>query len=259
VTSIDYGEVTERPGLGISGIQLARCIHRYQTAASYAAGKDVLEVACGAGQGLGYLGTRARAVVGADYSDSNLALVREHYGRRIPLVRLDAEALPFRSATFDVIVLLEAIYYLRHPGRFVAEARRVLRAPGCVIVSTVNAAWPDFGRSPYAYEYLDTNALRALFSDAGFKVELLGAFAESGGPIASLRSLIRRFAFRFALVPGSLRARALVKRFVYGPLLKQPAELAPDVTSDEPLERIEPGVRDTRHSILYAVATHDPD
>jgi SAM-dependent methyltransferase len=251
----DYEQITERPGIPISRIQLARGIHRYQTAAAGAEGKDVLEVACGSGQGLGLLGRRARRVVGGDYVASNLRLAREHYGTRATLVQLDAETLPFGDGTFDVVVLLEAIYYLSHADRFIAETVRVLRRPGRVIISSVNCAWPDFGRSPYATKYFDTNELRALLRDAGVSAEIFGAFAERGGLVASARSLIRRAAFRWRLVPGSLRARGLLKRLVHGPLQRQPAELPADAQSEEPLVPIPPGVRDTEHSILYAVGT----
>ena len=257
MTRIDYGAVTERPDLAISRIQLARGAHRYQSAASGVTGREVLEVACGSGQGLGLLARAASRVVGGDYLASNLEIARAHYGERIPLVQLDGEALPFKDGAFDAVILLEAIYYLRDPKRFVAEARRVMRRRGRIFISSVNCGWPDFGESPYATEYLDSNELRALLASAGFAVEIFGSFPERGGPLISMRSLVRRVAFRLDLVPGSLHARAVLKRLVYGPLLRQPAELGPDLRPAEPLVPIPPGVRDTRHSILYAVGVYE--
>ena len=98
-----------------------------RNSARYCEGRQVLEVGCGAGSGLGYLGTRARRVVAGDYTHELLAMARSHYGPRFPLVRLDGEHLPFRERGFDVVLLYEAIYYLQDAGRFVDEARRVLR------------------------------------------------------------------------------------------------------------------------------------
>jgi SAM-dependent methyltransferase len=260
MTNVDYSDVTERPGLAISSIQLARAIHRYQTAAKCATGRKVLEVACGSGQGLGILADAARSVVGGDYSASNLGLARQQYVGRLPLVQLDAGRLPFCAESFDVVVLLEAIYYLEDPARFVAEAKRILRRPGRIVISTVNCAWPDFGKSPHASVYFDANQLRKLLSDVGWSARIFGAFPEGGGTrTAAIRSAVRRIAFRLNMVPGSLRARAVLKRLVYGPLLRLPAELDPEIRVNEPLVEIPPGVRDTTHSILYALATDESD
>jgi 2-polyprenyl-3-methyl-5-hydroxy-6-metoxy-1,4-benzoquinol methylase len=63
----DYCTVTELPGSNATKEQLARLYHRYHFAAGFCEGKDVLEVACGAGQGLGYLARKAKSVVGGDY------------------------------------------------------------------------------------------------------------------------------------------------------------------------------------------------
>ena len=48
----EFINVTEIDGQLISQEQLMRTCHRYHWAAQYCEGKDVLEVACGAGQGL---------------------------------------------------------------------------------------------------------------------------------------------------------------------------------------------------------------
>src|SRR5574340_14430 len=127
---IDYSDVTELPGGRASREQLSRLRHRYRTAAPYCVGKDVLEVGCGAGQGLGYLAKQARRMVGGDYTHANLRRAREYYGEHARLVRLDAHELPFPDASFDVLLLFEAIYYLRTPDEFLAESRRVLRNRG---------------------------------------------------------------------------------------------------------------------------------
>ncbi len=251
----DYSDVTEVPGLPVSRIQLARTYHRYEIARSYVRGKDVLEVACGAGQGLGVLARDARSIVGGDYTEANLATARRTYDGRVALVRFDAQALPFTAGSFDVVVLLEALYYLPDPDVAVAELVRVLRPRGRVVISSVNHAWPDFGRSIRSTRYLDSRELGELMRTHGLHVEVFGAFAEATGPVASARSLVRRAAMRLGLVPGSLRAKAMLKRFFYGPLLSQPAQLDPSVSTGEPLRPIPDGMRDERHSILYAIGT----
>ena len=106
----DYTTVTEVPGSQATREQQARLYHRYHTAGNYAAGKRVLEVACGSGLGLGYLGRTAASVVGGDYTEKLLRIAQSYYGDGVPLVRLDAHHLPFRNQAFDLVIILEAIY-----------------------------------------------------------------------------------------------------------------------------------------------------
>jgi cyclopropane fatty-acyl-phospholipid synthase-like methyltransferase len=51
----EYIHVTEIPGNKASAEQIERLYHRYHFASAFCQGKEVLEVACGAGMGLGYL------------------------------------------------------------------------------------------------------------------------------------------------------------------------------------------------------------
>lgn len=251
----DFAEVTEVPGLPVTRVQLARTYHRYEVARRHVRGGDVLEVACGAGQGLGYLAREARSVVGGDYTASNLVAARRTYQGRLPLVRLDAQRLPFPGATFDVVLALEALYYFPDAERAIAECVRVLRGGGRLVVSSVNRAWPDFGRSIRSTRYFDSRELADLLRSRALDAEMFGAFPESTGPAAAARSLLRRAANRLGLVPGSLRAKAALKRFFYGPLVPQPAELDPTIVTGVALVPIPPGARDERHSILYAIGT----
>ena len=142
-----YATVTEIPGAQASAEQLARMAHRYAFAVALCAGKDVLEVACGAGLGLGALAKVAGKVVGGDIDESLVALARAHYAGRpkIEIHRLDAHQLPFPDQSFDVVLLFEAIYYLASPEKFLAEASgffgrkarwRSVRSTGSGAIST---------------------------------------------------------------------------------------------------------------------------
>ena len=52
----------------------------------------------------------------------------------------DAESIPFADETIDTAVSAEMIYYLARPQRFIAEACRVLRPGGRLVLSTTNPA-----------------------------------------------------------------------------------------------------------------------
>src|SRR5437899_2692512 len=92
-----FEDVTETTGVPVTG-EGARMIYtRYTVAATLAVGRRTLELGCGGGSGLGLVGASARSLMGGDISAPLLHTVRSHYGHRFPLVRLSAEALPFRA------------------------------------------------------------------------------------------------------------------------------------------------------------------
>lgn len=56
-----FWTITEAPSTGASTEQMSILYTRYNVARRYAAGRDVLEVACGAGVGLGLIAGIAKA------------------------------------------------------------------------------------------------------------------------------------------------------------------------------------------------------
>jgi SAM-dependent methyltransferase len=222
----DYSTVTETPGDKITREAASMLVTRYAHAARYCAGKDVLEVGCGSGHGLGYIATRARRVVAGDYTHRLLKIAGERYGSTFPLVRLDAEGLPFASSCFDVVVLHEAIYYLQSPERFVSEARRVLRPGGRLIVSTVNREWDDFNPSPFSHWYPNAAGLRTMLEAHFSSVDVYASFPVCGSsPALAVRSFLKRCAVRFGLMPKTMGGKRLLKRVFFGGLVAVPAEI----------------------------------
>lgn len=108
----DYVSVTEIAGDEVTQEQIDRLCNRYYWAGHYCAGKDVVEAACGSGQGLGYLSGIAGSFEAGDYSDEILFIARRHYGERIAIQQFDAQDMPFEDKSKDVIILFEAIYYI---------------------------------------------------------------------------------------------------------------------------------------------------
>jgi ubiquinone/menaquinone biosynthesis C-methylase UbiE len=223
----DFTAVTEVPGLGASREQRAMLFTRYAYAARLCDGKtDLLEVACGSGQGLGYLAGKARRVVGGDYTEALVQRARRHYGGRVAFVRLDAHALPFGGASFDVVLLYEAIYYLAEPDRFVAECRRVLRSNGVLVVCTVNKEWPDFNPSPYSVAYCSARDLTDLLRRHRFDVKLYGAFPVAASSLKDrVVSRLKRTAVALNLIPRTMKGKELLKRMFFGPLTPLPQEI----------------------------------
>lgn len=251
----DYTDVTEAHGTQITSEALDMMWTRYAFAARYCENREVLEVACGAGQGLGALGRRARRIVGGDYTPRLLAMARTQYGNRIPLTQLDAGALPFHSQSFDVVVLFEALYYLPDPAAFVREARRVIRPGGHVVVCTVNCEWADFNPSPFSTRYLTAEQLRQLLEAEGLTVSLYAGFPVSAAsPRDRVVSLVKQLAVRSGLMPKTMRSKRLLKRLFLGRLVDLPGDLTESKGSfREPME-LKTASPAASYKVLYAVA-----
>jgi SAM-dependent methyltransferase len=218
----------------------------------HAAGRDVLEVGCGAGLGLGWLAEVARRAVGGDYCASNLQRAQNHYQGRVPLLRFDAAAMPFGARSFDVVVLFESLYYLPWPRTFLAECARLLRPGGLVVIATVNPEWSGFHPSPFAQRYFSAAELCELLSSAGFAVEVSGAFRETAGSARErLISRLKRGASAAGLIPKTMRGKETLKRIFFGPLDPLPAEIVADGLGYTPPAAIKPNEA-ADYTVLYA-------
>jgi SAM-dependent methyltransferase len=253
----DYTGVTETPGTLVSREAASMAISRYELVRRLAAGGRVLEVACGSGQGLGYVARSAALVVGGDITPEFLAHAQGHYRGRVPLAQFDAHDLPFATASFDLVAIHEAIYYMRSPRRVFEECRRVLKPEGALVVSSINPAWADFNPSPYAVGYLGAGELNARLQEVFRSVEILFGFA-TGRPtiLGLLVSTLKRLAVRLKVIPKTMRGKTILKRIFLGPLLPVPAELTDGlVPIDEPQRA---HVRESsRFRIIYGVAKRD--
>jgi SAM-dependent methyltransferase len=252
VTPADYSEVTELAGNYASKEQLSMIHTRYHLARQYCRDKDVLEAACGPGRGLGYLGQTARSVTGGDLTPGLVETAARHYGDRVKVLELDAQKLPFPGASFDTVILFEAIYYLPEAGKFVSEALRVLRPHGTLVLCSANREWSEFNPSPLSVRYYSAGELRDLLTARGFSVELHAGFeASPGSPAGRAIGWVRRMAVRLRLIPGSMKWKAWLKRLFYGRL----AALGPEIDTSSPVEPLvkiaEFPVR--RYKVLYAI------
>jgi SAM-dependent methyltransferase len=252
VSGTDFSTVTELPGNKASAEQLTMIHTRYRFAYDYCRDKDVLEAACGPGRGLGYLAGVARSVIGGDFTVELVEKAKEHYGDRIKIVRMDAQDMPFADASFDVVMLFEALYYLPRVSAFLSEARRVLRRGGTLLLCMPNPEWADFNRSPFSHKYYSAREVKALLEDAGFEAQVKASFpvedSTAGGRTVSA---IRRAAVALGLVPKTMKGKALLKRIFYGNL----TELGPEIDVSRPLSEIVPvsSGRVTGYKVLYAV------
>jgi SAM-dependent methyltransferase len=254
---MDYVPVTEVPGNRITR-EAARALYsRYHHATRLVHGRGVLEVGCGSGQGLGYLARSAQRVVGLDYTHSLLQMARNYYRGRIPLLRGDGQALPFRNGSFDVVLLYEAVYYLPEPKRFVAECWRVLRPGGVLLLCTANKDWRGFIPSPYSVQYFSPPELTALM-EPDFEVALYGMIPvrEDGlrSRLSSSLSLVRRVTSRLRLIPKTMKGKERLKRLFYGELVEVKPEIEPETSEPFPLEPVPSDSTTRAFKVVFVVA-----
>jgi ubiquinone/menaquinone biosynthesis C-methylase UbiE len=108
-----------------------------------------LELGCGTGRNLPRY-PRAARVVGLDPSVDSLRRARSR-ALTVPLVCAKAEALPFRSGSFDTVAISLVLCSVPDPAAALAEVRRALRDPGALrLLEHVRserrwqARWQDF-------------------------------------------------------------------------------------------------------------------
>jgi ubiquinone/menaquinone biosynthesis C-methylase UbiE len=103
-------------------------------------GRDLLEVGCGEGHMFADTPTRP---VQMDVSMTRLARAT---GRGRWLLCADAYALPFRSESFRLVLLAAVLEHTLEPWRILAEARRVLKPGGQVVIVVPNDVTMSAGR-----------------------------------------------------------------------------------------------------------------
>lgn len=255
-----FEDITESTGSRVVPEAAQMLMTRYLLAAERGAGVRVLEIGCGGGQGLGLLARESSFVVGVDFSAPLLAVAKSHYGNRIPLVRVDAQSLPFRGNSFDVVLLFEAAYYIPNLHQALQEISSVLSTDGVCLIVSANPERPDFIPSPHSVRYHSARELASELSAVGLRpTSVQGAFPISAAksPLAQLRASItqraRNFLLNLGLVPTTLKGRARLKRLIYPRQLCVPPEL--DESFAGPVERMDLTELNASHfKVMYLTA-----
>lgn len=97
----------------------------------------VLDVGCAFGYGSAAIlarGPRGRRVVGVEQDHEHVEQGRRHFPW-IPILEADATDLPLADGSVDAVLMLDIVEHVESPERALAEARRVLRPGGVLVVS----------------------------------------------------------------------------------------------------------------------------
>lgn len=246
--------ITEISGELASPEDQARLLQRYHWAADFCAGKEILELACGSGQGLAFLTNRARSAIGADLSLENLEKGRRQHPEVAGWVLMDAHKLPFSDASADVILILEALYFMENPVTVLEECHRVLRPGGSLLISVNNKDMPGFHRNQYGCNYFNLEEVASAIAGRGFSVDCFTGF-----PVAdfSLRqkffSPIKALAGRLGLIPRSMFLRQIIKPLVFGRPTRMPVNLSDPAVRPEPPSPVSADLPTHNFKILYCI------
>jgi SAM-dependent methyltransferase len=251
----DYLDVTELAGDDVSLEQVQRCSNRYYWAGNYCNNKDVVEVACGTGPGLGYLLEKAKTLVASDISEPILQIARNHYKDRLNLEEFDACNMPFERESKDVIIIFEAIYYLPDFKKFINECSRVLRPGGLILIATANKDLIDFNPSPYTYRYYGVSELNNIFLENGFHADFFGYLDVKKVSIKQkILRPIKKIVVKLNLMPKTMQGKKILKALVFGSLVKFPFEIDEDEIDRSDPEPLIASEVNTKHKVIYCVA-----
>jgi len=100
-------------------------------------GARVLDIGCGIGAYVTQFAAHGAQAFGVD-----VEFDRVRRGDKLALAQSVSEALPFASGAFDMALLHEVIEHVQDDRQTVAEAVRVVKPGGCVIIFAPNRGWP---------------------------------------------------------------------------------------------------------------------
>jgi SAM-dependent methyltransferase len=103
-------------------------------------GRDVLEVGCG--EGMMFDGTGTQPV----QMDVSVTRVSRAVGKGRLLLCADGYDLPFAAQSFEAVLLVAVLEHTREPWRLLAEAHRVLKPGGKVVIVVPNDWTMSAGR-----------------------------------------------------------------------------------------------------------------
>lgn len=128
-------------------------LHRYALARDLAAGRDVLDIACGEGYGAMLLAGAAKSVIGVDIAEEIVRHAQEKYaGSNLRFAQGSCASIPLEANSIDLVTSFETIEHHDQHEQMLAEIKRVLRPNGVLIIS-----------SPDKYHYSEARGYRNEF------------------------------------------------------------------------------------------------
>ena len=120
--------------------------------------RDLLDIGTGTGRMLEIFGPRVERAVGIDLSREMLAVARVNLERaklrNCSIRQADMYQLSLPGASFDAVIIHQVLHYAERPGQAIAEAARVLRPGGRLVIVDFAPHDLEFLRSEHAHRRL---------------------------------------------------------------------------------------------------------
>jgi 2-polyprenyl-6-hydroxyphenyl methylase / 3-demethylubiquinone-9 3-methyltransferase len=121
------------------------------------AGLRVLDIGCGGGILSEPLARLGAVVLGADPSDSNIAVAQHHAaqsGLTIDYRNTSAEALAESGEAFDAVLAMEVVEHVTDVGLFIDVAASMVKPGGLMFAATLNRTAKSFALAIVGAEYI---------------------------------------------------------------------------------------------------------
>ena len=144
---------------------------RYNWVSGYCSNKDVVDIPCGMGWGTSLIrGTRS--IIGCDLSPDAVSEAKSRYGNKVRFEVGDMGKLDLPAESVDVVSCLEGIEHVpvEVGRRFVAEAHRVLRMGGRLLISSPYCRTAVHSGNPFHIHEYQPDEIHSLIN-GHFKIE----------------------------------------------------------------------------------------
>ncbi len=121
------------------------------------AGLRLLDIGCGGGILSEPLARLGAAVIGADPSERNIAVAREHAAQSrlaVDYRATTAEALAEAGEAFDVVLAMEVVEHVADLDLFMRVAASMVKPGGLMFVATLNRTMKSFALAIVGAEYI---------------------------------------------------------------------------------------------------------
>ncbi len=151
--------------------------------------KDLLDIGTGMGHMLSLFGPRVTHATGIDLSRDMLSVARANLMvsdlQNCRVQHGDMYHLPLDEKSFDAVTIHHVLHFAERPKDVIAEAARVLRGDGRLVIVDFAAHNVEKFRTEFGHRWMgfDESDLREWCEDAGLMPQPVSIIAESAKPV----------------------------------------------------------------------------